>query len=60
MHINELEKFLILEGTCDITIEDEVYSLKAGDFLSIPLYKKHDVRITSLNPCKAILQRLAA
>ncbi|MEJ7676033.1 MAG: cupin domain-containing protein [Chitinophagaceae bacterium] len=60
VHINELEKFLILEGTCDITIEDEVYSLKAGDFLSIPLYKKHDVRITSLNPCKAILQRLAA
>ncbi len=60
MHTHELEKFLILEGTCDITIEDEVYSLKAGDFLSIPLYNKHDVKVTSLNPCKAILQRIAA
>ena len=60
VHQHEFEKFLILEGTCDITIADEVRSLKAGDFLSIPLYKKHDVKITSLNPCKAILQRIAA
>ncbi len=60
VHTYELEKFLILEGTCDITIEDEVYGLKAGDFLSIPLYNKHDVKVTSLNPCKAILQRIAA
>ena len=60
VHQHEFEKFLILEGTCNITIADEVHSLKAGDFLSIPLYKKHDVRITSSIPCKAILQRIAA
>ena len=60
VHQHEFEKFLILEGTCNITIADKVYSLKAGDFLSIPLYKKHDVKITSLIPCKAILQRIAA
>ena len=60
VHDHEFEKFLILEGTCDITIADEVHSLKAGDYLSIPLYKKHDVRITSSIPCKAILQRIAA
>jgi len=59
-HKHELEKFLILEGTCDITIDNKVHSLKAGDYLSIPLYKKHDVRITSSIPCKAILQRIAA
>ena len=60
IHQDELEKFLILEGTCDITIEDKVHSLKAGDFLSIPLYQKHDVKITSSYPCKIILQRIAA
>ncbi len=60
VHQHEFEKFLILEGTCNITIADEVHTLKAGDFLSIPLYKKHDVKITSSIPCKAILQRIAA
>jgi mannose-6-phosphate isomerase-like protein (cupin superfamily) len=60
VHKNEFEKFLILEGTCELTIEDEVYHLKAGDYLAIPLYKKHDLKITSSIPCKAILQRIAA
>lgn len=60
VHDHEFEKFLILEGTCDITIAGEVHSLKAGDYLAIPLYKKHDVKITSSIPCKAILQRIAA
>jgi len=60
IHDDELEKFLILEGTCDITIESKVYHLAAGDFLAIPLYKKHNVRITSSIPCKLILQRVAA
>lgn len=60
IHEHEYEKFLILEGTCDINIEGEVYHLGAGDALSIPLYKKHDVKITSSIPCKAILQRIAA
>lgn len=60
VHHHEFEKFLILEGTCNITIEGEVHSLKASDFLSIPLHKKHDLKITSSFPCKAILQRIAA
>ena len=60
MHHNELEKFLILEGTCDIRVEDEIFSLKAGDYYAIPLHKKHDLKITSSIPCKAILQRIAA
>lgn len=60
MHTNEIEKFLILEGTCDVNVENETYSYQPGDYFSIPLYKKHDVRITSSIPCKAILQRIAA
>ena len=60
VHTDEYEKFLIVEGTCDITIEDDVYQLKAGDFLAIPLHKNHHVRVTSDTYCKVILQRVAA
>jgi mannose-6-phosphate isomerase-like protein (cupin superfamily) len=60
MHDDEIEKFLIVEGTCDIIIEDKVHQLKAGDMLSIPLYKNHLVKVTSSIPCKVILQRVAA
>jgi mannose-6-phosphate isomerase-like protein (cupin superfamily) len=60
MHDDEIENFLIVEGTCDIIIEDEVHQLKAGDMLSIPLYKNHWVKVTSSIPCKVILQRVAA
>lgn len=60
VHDNEYERFLILEGTCDIVIEEEIHSLKRGDFLQIPLHKNHHVRVTSLNPCKILLQRVAA
>ncbi len=60
VHDDEIEKFLILEGTCDIVIENEVHQLVAGDMLSIPLYKNHYVKVTSAAPCKVILQRIAA
>jgi mannose-6-phosphate isomerase-like protein (cupin superfamily) len=60
VHNNEYEKFLIIEGTCNITIEEEVYQLVAGDYLAIPLYKNHHVRVSSVMPCKVILQRVAA
>jgi mannose-6-phosphate isomerase-like protein (cupin superfamily) len=60
VHDHEYEKFLILEGTCSIHIEDEVHSLVPGDYLTIPLHKKHHVLVTSLIPCKVILQRIAA
>lgn len=60
MHDNEYERFLIVEGTCNITIGDEVHKLVEGDFLQIPLHKKHHVQVTSNIPCKVILQRVAA
>lgn len=59
-HNNEYEHFLILEGTCNITIGEEVHELEAGDYLSIPLYINHSVKVTSNIPCKVILQRVAA
>ena len=60
VHDNEVEKFLIVEGTCNITIGEEVHQLIAGDMLSIPLHKNHFVKVTSAIPCKVILQRIAA
>lgn len=59
VHHNEYEKFLILEGTCNIIIGDETHSLAPGDYFSIPLHAEHEVRITSVVACKAILQRVA-
>jgi mannose-6-phosphate isomerase-like protein (cupin superfamily) len=60
VHKDEYEKFLILEGTCDITVGDKVYPMKAGDYFAIPLHESHMVKVTSDVPCKAILQRIAA
>ncbi len=47
VHDKELESFLILEGTCDFTIGNEVHSLKPGDFLTIPLHTPHIANVTS-------------
>ena len=60
IHKNEFEKFLIVEGTCDIITGEKTYSLVAGDYLSIPLHVGHEVKVTSKIPCKVILQRVAA
>lgn len=60
VHHDEYEKFLIVEGTCNITIGEDVHQLSAGDYLAIPLFKNHKVKVTSSTPCKAILQRIAA
>ena len=59
-HTKEYEIFLIVEGTCDITIGTEVHHLKAGDYLSIPLHISHNVQVTSQEACKVILERMAA
>jgi len=60
VHDNEYERFLIVEGTCNITVAEDVYSLVPGDYFSIPLHKSHQVIVTSPVPCKVILQRIAA
>lgn len=60
IHDDEYEHFLILEGTCTITIGNDVHNLVSGDYLSIPLYIGHSVAVTSETACKVILQRVAA
>lgn len=60
VHDHEYEKFLIVEGTCNIVVGEQVNPLIAGDYFAIPLHKTHMVKVTSSIPCKVILQRIAA
>jgi mannose-6-phosphate isomerase-like protein (cupin superfamily) len=59
-HHNEHESFFILEGTCNIYIDNEIHQLYPGDQLTIPLHSTHSVQVTSSVPCKLILERKAA
>lgn len=58
-HSNEMETFLVVEGSCEFTLGADVYKLWPGDIMRIPLYKIHSARTTSAFPCKLILQRIA-
>ena len=60
VHHEYIEKFLIVEGTCEIRVVDTVHTLNPGDYISIPLHLHHEVKVTSDIPCKIVLQRLAA
>ena len=60
VHDHEFERFLIIEGTCNVKIGQENHYLVAGDYLEIPLHVEHTLIVTSEIPCKFILQRVAA
>ncbi len=60
VHDNEYERFLIVEGTCDIVVDDKTHKLTPGDYMQVPLHSGHYVKVTSDIPCKVILQRVAA
>ncbi len=60
IHHHEHERFLIIEGTCDILVGDKSNHLVPGDYFDIPLHEYHMVKVTSSIACKAILQRIAA
>lgn len=57
VHTDEHESFLILSGTCKCTVGDQVYYMKAGDFMEIPLHTHHTVEIQT--QVIAIMQRIA-
>lgn len=59
VHHDEHERFLILEGTCQMRAGDRTYNLAAGDYFAVPLHVEHQLTVTSPTPCKAILQRLS-
>ncbi len=63
VHHDLLESFMILEGSCECHITDEVghtriVRMTQGDFITMKTGETHDIRITSPEPTKAILQWL--
>ena len=60
IHHDQYERFLILEGACELTIDNDVNYLKSGDYIEIPLHVVHNLVVTSDIPCKVIMQRVAA
>ncbi|MBA9078765.1 MULTISPECIES: cupin domain-containing protein [Rufibacter] len=58
VHHEEYERFLILEGTCDMVAGEDIHQLAAGDFFAVPLHTPHMIKVTSQVPCKAVLQRI--
>ncbi len=60
VHHNEMERLLILEGSCEISYGDQVREFLPGDFFDVPMHTDHRVLVTSAVPCKVILQRIAA
>lgn len=58
VHTDLHESFLILQGDCECTVEDQVRQMQTGDFMDIPLHTHHDVKIKSPYVV-AILQRMA-
>jgi mannose-6-phosphate isomerase-like protein (cupin superfamily) len=59
VHDEAYERFLIIEGTCNIIAGGKTYALAPGDFYAVPLHVPHMLEVTSAIPCKAILQRVS-
>ena len=60
IHSDQVERILILEGSCEVRLGDELHGLRTGDMLTIPMHVRHSVQVTSNEWCKAIVQRVAA
>jgi len=58
-HTDQLEHFLIVEGSCNVQLEGQDNFFHEGDYFTIPLHVSHTVLIVSDIPCKAIIQRVA-
>ncbi|MBB3055062.1 cupin domain-containing protein [Mucilaginibacter gotjawali] len=54
-HGDMLESFFILQGRCECTIGEDFYALGPGDFVEIPLHKKHDIKLVTSH-VTAVLQ----
>ncbi|RZL51123.1 MAG: cupin domain-containing protein [Pedobacter sp.] len=57
IHEAEHESFLILKGECSCIVNGVARHMGPGDFMAIPLYEPHDVKLLS-KQVTAILQRV--
>jgi quercetin dioxygenase-like cupin family protein len=55
IHRNEDETFYIVEGQCDIRLEDEVVTAGVGDFVNIPRGAVHNFHNSGDAPMRMIL-----
>jgi mannose-6-phosphate isomerase-like protein (cupin superfamily) len=60
VHLDSIERFLVLEGSCYIEMADETIYLSQGEYFSVPKFTPHKVIVTSEIPCKLIVQQVAA
>jgi mannose-6-phosphate isomerase-like protein (cupin superfamily) len=60
VHLNIIERFLVLEGGCIVRMGDVDVPLVQGDYFSIPKFVGHTILVTSTIPCKLIVQQVAA
>jgi len=59
-HTQEIEKFLIVEGTCNVTIGGKKHVLNPGNYIEILPNIEHHIQVTSDIRCKVILELTAA
>lgn len=60
VHKDVIERFLVIEGTCEIRTASHTFILGPGSVHSVPLHVPHTVVVTSAAACKVIVQRSAA
>ena len=53
-HVQHSEHVYILEGSADMTIGEDNYSVVAGDLILIPVNTVHSLTVTSPEPIKVI------
>ena len=55
IHRNEDETFYVVEGECDIRLEDEIVVARVGDFVNIPRGRVHNFHNSSDESVRMIL-----
>lgn len=57
VHVDELERVMVVEGFCDFVVGGTVHHCGPGDMYRIPLYTPHSAHVTTADPCYFIVQR---
>ncbi len=57
VHVNELERVMVVEGFCDFVVGGAVHHFGPGDMYRIPLFTPHSARVTTPDPCYFLVQR---
>lgn len=58
VHRQEIEQFLVVEGSCKVILDTGTRDLGPGDFMKINAGVVHRAVSNSSQPCKVILQRI--